>query len=234
MQIAFRTDIGRVSTKNQDAILVDQEKGIFLLADGMGGHNAGEIASSLAVNTAYEYLKDKIGYLDEDKDILEAIHTAVLKSHETVKAKGASEMGTTLVTMIIKGKKSYICHAGDSRAYLFRDRLQQMTKDHTFAEYSMEHESMKREEVPDQFWNIVTQSVGIDDDLSPDSTTVELKDNDILMLCSDGLNKMLTDNDIFPILNKRKMDLDEAATSLIAEANDKGGKDNISVILVGL
>jgi PPM family protein phosphatase len=239
MKIAYRSDTGKVRTNNEDAILVDQGKGIFLLADGMGGHNAGEVASKLAVEVTHDYLKDLIGRLENDTDILQALNTAVIKAHDIVKKKGDSDkdlqdMGTTLVVLVIKDNKAFICHAGDSRAYLFRDNLEQLTKDHTLGEYMVEHEPMRRDEVPPYAWHMLNQAIGIYDNVEPDNRTIELETGDILLLCSDGLTGMLADKDITAILKNHQNNIDKSVDSLVTEANNRGGKDNISLILVAI
>ena len=234
-----KTDIGKVRTNNEDSILVDQERGIFLLADGMGGHNAGEVASKIAVDTVYDFLKDIICNTEDDGEILHAIETAVMKAHEAVKEKAVSDinfrgMGTTFVVLVIKNEKSYLCHAGDSRAYLMRDNLEQLTKDHTVGDSWVEKGYMAREQVPPQQWHMLTQAVGTGNDLVPDKKTGLLKPGDILLLCSDGLTDMLEDMEIEAILKKDNNEINEIADSLVAEANNKGGRDNISLILVAI
>ncbi|MBI5631905.1 MAG: Stp1/IreP family PP2C-type Ser/Thr phosphatase [Nitrospirae bacterium] len=239
MIVASKTDTGKVRTNNEDSILVDQERGIFLLADGMGGHNAGEVASKLAVDTVHDYLKVIIGAVESDEEILHALNAAVMKAHEAVKEKAASDinlrgMGTTLVVLVVKNKKAYLCHAGDSRAYLFRGKLKRLTKDHTVGDSYVEKGYMTREQVPPQQWHMLTQAVGTDNDLAPDKKTFGLKPGDILLLCSDGLTNMLTDDEIAAIFKNDNSSINELADSLVAEANNRGGRDNISLILVAI
>ncbi len=237
MIVASKTDAGKVRTNNEDSILVDQERGIFLLADGMGGHNAGEVASRLAVDTVHDYLKDIIATIEGDDEILHALDAAVMKANEAIKGKASSDinlrgMGTTLVVLVIKNSKAYLCHAGDSRAYLFRSTLKRLTKDHTVGDSYVEKGYMTREQVPPQQWHILTQSVGTDTDLSPDKKAVGLKPGDILLLCSDGLTNMLTDEDIENAVRIGGNSISETVENLLAMANNRGGRDNISVILI--
>ena len=245
MIVASRTDVGKVRTNNEDSILIDQEKGIFLLADGMGGHNAGEVASKIAVDTVHDSLKDIIGNTEDNEKILHTLDAAIIKAHEAIKEKADSDtqlrgMGTTLVVLVIKNEKAYVCHAGDSRAYLLRDNLERLTKDHTVGDLCVEKGYMTREQVPPQQWHSLTQAVGVGDEPVPDKKTVELKHGDILLLCSDGLTDMLTDEEIEAILSKVSFPLvgnpsaerlRELADSLVAETNNRGGRDNISLIL---
>jgi len=240
MTIATKTDAGRVRTNNEDSILVDQERGIFLLADGMGGHNAGEVASKLAVDAAHDYLKDRISTIESDDELLSALDAAIMRAHEAIKESAhASDiqlrgMGTTLVALVTKNEKAYICHAGDSRAYLLRDSLKQLTKDHTMGEYLVEQKIMSREKVPAQQWHTLTQAVGTGENLIPDKNKIGLKSGDILLLCSDGLTNMLTDTKITKILEDNRKNIHRSAELLIEEANTKGVRDNISVILVAI
>ncbi|MFH1446459.1 MAG: protein phosphatase 2C domain-containing protein, partial [Chloroflexota bacterium] len=207
MKIASKTDTGRVRTNNEDSILVDQERGIFLLADGMGGHNAGEVASKLAVRTAHDFLKDRISTIESDEELLSALDAAIMRAHEAIKEKAASDiklrgMGTTLVALVTKNEKAYICHVGDSRAYLLRDSLKQLTKDHTMGEYLVEQKVMSHKKVPAQQWHTLTQAVGVGEYPVPDKNTFDLKYGDLLLLCSDGLTDMLADEEIAAIIKK--------------------------------
>jgi protein phosphatase len=237
MKIASKTDTGRVRTNNEDSILVDQERGIFLLADGMGGHNAGEVASKLAVDSAYDFLKDRISTIESDEELLRALDAAIMRAHEAIKEKAASDiklrgMGTTLVALVTKNEKAYICHVGDSRAYLLRESLKQMTKDHTMGEYLVEQKIMSRKKVPAQQWYTLTQAAGTGEKLIPDKNKIGLKSGDILLLCSDGLTDMLNDIEIESLLKQQGAGLKNVADSLIEVSNNKGGRDNISVVIV--
>ncbi|MHB8883261.1 MAG: PP2C family protein-serine/threonine phosphatase [Thermodesulfovibrionales bacterium] len=239
MIVASKTDVGKVRTNNEDSILIDQVRGIFILADGMGGHNAGEVASRLAVDVAYDSLKDRLDTIDSDEEILNALDAAVMKAHEAIREKAESDinlrgMGTTIVILVIKNEKAYICHAGDSRAYIMRDTLEQLTKDHTVGDSWVGKGYMPREQVPPQQWHMLTQAVGSGDYPVPDKKTVKLETGDILLLCSDGLTDMLTDEDIAGILKKDKDNISEVVDSLVTEANSKGGRDNVSLILVAI
>ena len=282
MIVTSKTDTGKVRTNNEDSILIDEGRGIFILADGMGGHNAGEVASRLAVDMVHDFLKEKIGIMEDDDKILLALDAAVMKAHEVIKEKAKfdinlREMGTTIVVLVIKNKKAYVCHAGDSRAYLLRDSLVQLTKDHTMGEYLVGQKIMPREKVPIQQWHMLTQAVGVGNAPAADKKYVDLKTGDILLVCSDGLTDMLTDEEITAILfpsplsspsmddnapafgtpsylkrgkgelisppllkaptlvmggDKGEGEINELADSLVAEANDRGGRDNISLIVV--
>jgi protein phosphatase len=234
MKTISKTDLGKVRTNNEDSILIDEDRGIFLLADGMGGHNAGEVASRLAVDTAHDFLKERIGTMEDDEEMLRILDAAVMKAHKAIKEKAGSDaklrgMGTTLVVLVIKNEKAYVCHAGDSRAYLLRDSLEQLTKDHTVGDSWVEKGYMTKEQVPPQQWHMLTQAVGVGNAPVADKKYVNLKTGDLLLVCSDGLTDMLTDEDISAILIKNN--INDLADSLVAEANNRGGRDNISLIL---
>jgi len=237
MKSAFKSDIGKKRGNNEDFCYADTDNGIFLLADGMGGHQAGEVASRLAVEEAYTYLKDRLPQTNDEKDISKLLVEALLKAHDAVNKESKTDlnlmgMGTTFVEMIIKDEKAYICHVGDSRAYHLQNGIRQITKDHTVGDYLVEHGLMKREEVPSQKWHTLTQAVGVSENIVPELNHVKLKPGDILLLCSDGLTDMLTDQEIEGIIQNHKEELKQAVNTLIEEANRKGGKDNITVVLI--
>lgn len=237
MKAVFKSDVGRKREANEDWLQVDEEHGLAILADGMGGHQAGEVASRLAVDEAYGYLTERLDQAHEEKDIAKILVEAVLKAHDAIKEKAKTDlnlmgMGTTLVEMVIKDGTAHICHVGDSRAYHMRDRIQQITKDQTLGDYLVEHNMMKREEVPLQKWHTLTQAVGTSDHLVPERNQIALQAGDLFLLCSDGLTDMLTDEEIEGTIQQHKDHLDKAADALIEEANNKGGRDNISVVLV--
>lgn len=144
--------MGRKREANEDCLLVDEKYGLAILADGMGGHQAGEVASRLA---AYDYLKKRLDQAHAREDISSLLVQAVLKAHDAIKEKTKTDpnlmdIGTTLVEIVIKDGTAHICHVGDSRAYHMRDRIQQITKDQTIGDYLVEHNMMKREDVPPQ------------------------------------------------------------------------------------
>lgn len=237
MKAASRSDRGKWRTNNEDSLLTDPEKGIFLLADGMGGHQAGEVASKIAVREAYVHLVQGLSQVEEDSDLAMLLTQAVFKAHDAVRNEAKSDlalmgMGTTLVEVVIRGGKAHICHVGDSRAYLLRDTLQQLTRDQTLGESLVDHHLMQREQVPPQTWHVLTQAVGIDDQLVPECLHLTLEPGDIMLLCSDGLTDMLSNGQIGSLLKRYANDPERAADNLVQAANDQGGQDNISVVTV--
>lgn len=240
MRVAWKTDTGRVRDHNEDKVMIDQDRGIFLLADGMGGHNAGEVASELAVKSAYSFiLREMADSGVNECKVPDILKGALFSAHNTVKAKAESDsemqgMGTTLVELIIKDNNAYLCHAGDSRGYLFRDQLQRLTKDHTVGDAYVECGSMETERVPERLWHVLTQAVGVGGRPGPEMKTIELQEGDILLLCSDGLTDMLSDDEIQTVAEGHREELDELVERLVQQANNKGGRDNISVVAVGI
>lgn len=238
MKVSSKTDTGKRRDHNEDSIMFDDRRDIYLLADGMGGHKAGEMASKMAVEVAYDYLAAKTKKKISEKEIPDLLATALLKAHNAIKVSEKIDvefkgMGTTLVIMIIKKDRAYICHVGDSRAYHIGDNIRQVTKDQTLGNHLIEHEKKRIEEIPNKAWHTLIQAVGVSRNIVPASNEVELKTGDVILLCSDGLTDMLTDKEIEDIIKKsRDSDFKDIADFLVEEANRKGGKDNISVILV--
>ncbi len=236
MNVAYKTDIGKKRTVNEDSIFVDELRGIFLIADGLGGHQAGEIASNMAVKEAYLYLKRNLSKAKDEEAISNLLTESLVKAHNAIKAEATTDlnligMGTTLIEMLIKDNKAHICHVGDSRVYFLRDGIKQITKDHTFDRYLAEHKDkkVKKRYLP---LHILTQAVGESETLTPEVKQVKLKVGDILLLCSDGLTDMLSDKEIEFIIQKHKDNLPLVVDDLIKKANDKGGTDNISAIVI--
>ncbi|MBI5233810.1 MAG: serine/threonine-protein phosphatase [Deltaproteobacteria bacterium] len=235
MRIAFKTDVGRHREINEDSMLVDAEKGIFLLADGLGGHQAGEVASELCVKTIHSYLNEMIDKVPVE-EVPDLLMDAVVHAHETIKEKSRSDpdlmgMGTTVVAMVIKGLEAYICHAGDSRAYIIRNTIKQITRDHTATGYC-DDDAMLRRLFFQKHTGVLSRAVGIGAAIEPEINHIRLLKGDIVLICSDGLTNMLSDEEISGIALRHEENLNEAAVKLVDEANKRGGRDNISVILV--
>jgi len=227
---------GLVRQNNEDFIFTDDTLGIYLLADGMGGHNAGEVASETAVKTAHSYLADRLSS-DSDNEISTLLSEAMHAAHEAVNMKAKNDlslmgMGTTLVEVIIRGNKAFICHVGDSRAYDHRDVLHRITRDHTVGDHMLENKFLPREQIPAKQWHTLTQAVGFGAPPVPDFNQVDLLSGDMIMLCSDGLTDMLRDEEIETVIKTGKLNINLIAKSLIEAANITGGRDNVSVVLV--
>jgi len=203
----------------------------------MGGHQAGEVASDLAVKESYAWLKENIDKARSNEDVSNLLVESLLKAHHLVKAGSATDinlagMGTTLIQMLLVGNNARICHVGDSRAYLIRNGIKQITQDHTSEMYFVKEGIAVEGVLPVQKMRVLTQAVGGQATLIPEIKQVKLKPKDVLLLCSDGLTDMLSDEEIESIIQKYRDNLPVTADNLIHEANDKGGIDNISVILI--
>jgi len=232
----YLSHLGLVRQNNEDFIFADDTLGIYLLADGMGGHNAGEVASEMAVKTAHTYLAERL-LSDSDNEISTLLSEAMHVAHEAINTKARNDlslmgMGTTLVEVVVRDNKAFICHAGDSRAYHYRDALQRITRDHTMGDHMLENNFLPRERIPVNQWHTLTQAVGFGAPPVPDFKQVDLFPCDMLLLCSDGLTDMLTDEEIEAIIQGGNLNIDSITKSLIDAANIKGGRDNVSVVLV--
>jgi len=236
MESANGTDIGKKRKSNQDSVLAREDKGVFLLADGMGGHAGGEVASAIAVEEAYAYLDKGLDRGLTHKDMANLLRDSVIRAHNAIKRKAQADesltdMGTTLVELVIKASDAYICHVGDSRAYIARNGLFQITADHTIDFSFQRSESSGDKSGPSRRSHMLTQAVGVSDEPIPDVHHVEIMPGDLFLLCSDGLTDMLTDREIYEVLRECGGDLKLSVKGLIEEANRKGGNDNISVVL---
>ncbi len=238
MKESSKTDTGKKRDHNEDSIMVDDRRDIYLLADGMGGHKAGEMASKMAVEVAYEFLAASTKKDMDHKKIPGLLAEALIRAHDAIKVSEKIDfefkgMGTTLVIMMVEGTKAYICHVGDSRAYHISSNIKQVTKDQTLGNHLIDNENKRPEEIPNKAWHTLIQAVGVSKNIVPASNAVELKTGDILLLCSDGLTDMLSDIEIEEIIKKcRDNDFKDTADLLVEKANSKGGRDNISVIAV--
>lgn len=250
MTSAHATHPGLVRQNNEDYIRTDDSFGIYLLADGIGGHNAGEVASALAVETVYAVLRSNIAHTAVEGFHELMVH-AMQTAHWEIMTKALTNlsfmrMGTTLVVAVLRENKAYIAHAGDSRCYLFhngphplpdhspeseKNKFKRLTNDHTVGEQRLAS-GISIEQIPKRQFHTLTQSVGCGDPPYPDFTTVDLKQGDLLLICSDGLTDILTDTEIEAILANGDASLDTKAVDLIDAANANGGRDNISVVLV--
>lgn len=230
------TDIGKRRSMNEDCVYAsDQPVGnlpnLLIVADGMGGHNAGELASRFTVESIVDY----IGKAAEDRPIpllSYAIHHANENVIEKAKTdKSLEGMGTTVVAATIQGSYLYVANVGDSRLYLIDKNITQITRDHSLVEEMIRVGELKREEArthPDR--NVITRAIGVKEPVRIDFFDMKLEKGDIILLCSDGLTNMVEDRDILKIV-KKSGSLKEAAGRLVTEANKNGGKDNISVVL---
>ncbi len=238
MQVAFRSDAGKRRKENEDSVLVDGKRNIFILADGMGGYRAGEMASRMAAEVAYDHVVQALDDAGEGLDIPGTLSGAIMKAHQVIKMSTQGNpalvgMGTTMILLMITGKRACICHVGDSRAYLIRDNARRLTQDQTWGDFLVAQEKRQPDEVPEKMWHALTQAVGISDAVEPEIRWVTLAPEDVLLLCSDGLTDMVDDGGIAEIVLARKgKPLEQIADELVDAANEGGGRDNVSVLLV--
>ena len=231
------TDVGQKRQVNQDYVFASEEPvgnlpNLFVVADGMGGHKAGDFASSFAVQTLLQTIKD-----DTHRTPVTIIRNAVENANRKVleEAKAHEEMtgmGTTMVVVTVVEDYAYVANVGDSRLYLMEDKILQITKDHSLVQEMVRRGLLTKEDAkthPDK--NIITRVVGIGERVDIDFFDIHLKENSLLLLCSDGLSNMVSDEEIWRIANTSR-DLREMGMRLISLANENGGKDNIAVVLV--
>ncbi|MEE9911301.1 MAG: Stp1/IreP family PP2C-type Ser/Thr phosphatase [Deltaproteobacteria bacterium] len=236
-----KTDQGLVRAKNEDHIYLNDRLGLLVVADGMGGHTAGETASKLAVGTLRKYFQKgppvirhfDSSYSETTNKLNAAVHLANQVVYEAAQnSPGLSGMGTTIAAALLKGNQLSFAHVGDSRIYLVRSgSIVQLTDDHSFVQEQVRHEWMTREEAARSVMkNILTRAVGIDSEVSADLGELTVLTGDILLLCSDGLYNMVSDEEILEIIS-RAGNVRAASEILIDTANDNGGYDNISAIV---
>lgn len=229
------TDVGRVRAMNQDryANYFHPRFSLLLLADGMGGHNAGEVAATIAIDTCQAYFIEDKERSDYETLLVEAVQAANLAIfQEGERVPEYRRMGTTICAAVIADQQLTIAHVGDSRIYLFRQgKLIQLTEDHSLVADMVRQGLLTPEEAlvhPDR--NTLTRAVGTDETIAVDTRTLALLPGDRLMLCSDGLTKMVDTACMEEILLKRSS-VREACESLVECANDNGGSDNITLTL---
>ena len=243
-----RTDVGRKRPHNEDSIAVDESLGLFAVADGMGGHAAGEVASRTAVETLREF----IALTSADRDFTwpfgqdqryglteNILLTGVQLANRQIcqmacENRDYTGMGTTLAVLYAAQDTLHICHVGDSRVYRFHGGgLEQMTMDHSWVNEQLQRNIITEDEARNHRWrNVITRALGNRPELEIDLKSFDPSPGDLFTLCSDGLTGMLRDEEITSILSQYGDDLEGACDALIEAGNEAGGMDNISVILV--
>ena len=242
LDFALKTHPGLVRPLNEDAIGADPSCGLFVLADGLGGYNAGEVASVMAISSVLERLASAIDKFDEDEGAFtpdEAIYDTVTDINASIynaalNSTAFEGMATTLVIGWFLGGRLWVAHTGDSRLYRYRDSmLEQLTRDHSFSQELLDAGMVTEEEarsLPAK--NLVTRALGAGADIEPEIHNVDVLAGDIILLCSDGLTEMVGSYEIEGLLSINVEDMHETARRLVDLANESGGRDNISVIVV--
>jgi len=242
LDYALKSHPGQVRPLNEDAIGADPSCGLFVLADGLGGYNAGEVAAVMAISSVLERLASAVESSNPDEgtfnpdeviydtvtDINSGIYNAALNS------AAFEGMATTLVIAWFLAGRLWVAHTGDSRLYRYRDSmLEQITRDHSFSQELLDAGMVTEEEaraLPAK--NLVTRALGAGVDIEPDIQQTDVQTGDVILLCSDGLTEMVGSYEIEGLLSINEADMHETARRLIDLANESGGRDNISVILV--
>jgi protein phosphatase len=238
---AFATsDVGKAREINEDYFYVsypDDEIQLFILADGMGGYNGGEIASKLAVTTAKNYIMTNYDKTEKDKDsLLELVKSSSQYANMVVYEKAQSNpeltsMGTTLDICLIYQNKAFISHVGDSRIYRIRKEfVRKITKDHSYVQQLVDEGKITKEEsMQHPKKNMLMKAVGVTTFIEPDSLIKGFVKDDIILMCSDGLTNMISEEEIYNIIKENPTD---ATKLLVQRANDLGGADNITAIII--
>ena len=248
LEIVNISDVGKRRPHNEDSTLTDARLGLVLLADGMGGYKAGEVASAIAVTSIHDQIRVRlkaIGNAGKDpgeadpSPQLEAVKQAIIHSNSEIYRAAQRDaqchgMGTTIIVALFHNNAIAIGHVGDSRIYRLRNNLfQQVTKDHSLIQELIDRGLYTPEEAARNTpRNLVTRALGIDESVKVDVAEEPALTGDIYLLCSDGLNDMVDDEEIHLTLSKYSANLVQAGEELVRLANAKGGKDNISVILI--
>lgn len=247
------SDVGKRRKSNEDSFAISEDGTLFIVADGMGGHAAGEVASRLAVESIERHISgsdprkeptipasfrspgiDEASLPAPARRVLNAIRLANQEIVRSVRKDSSMRgMGTTVVIAYVHGTRAYIGSVGDSRAYVVRDRaLRQLTSDHTLVNEQVRAGALSSQEARNHpARNILTRAVGSQEDVEADLVELDLKPGDILLLCSDGLTTMAEDADILKTLLAHSDDPEAASRALVDLANERGGDDNVTVVL---
>ena len=238
MRIYSATDVGQKRKMNQDYVFASEGPvgnlpNLFTVADGMGGHNAGDYASSHAVRILVDEIREDADYnpVKVIRHAIEAANTEIRnRAQEDENLRG---MGTTMVVATIVDQYAYIANVGDSRLYVISDEIRQITKDHSLVQEMVRMGEISEEEArnhPDK--NIITRALGAEKTVDVDFFDLKLEKDCTILMCSDGLSNMVEDSKIQEIISDPEADIDQKGNALLREANQNGGKDNIAIVLV--
>ena len=241
------SDVGKVRENNEDSYLIEEERGLYLVADGMGGHLGGKTASTMAVNTIREAVEEQYSELVEEARaepvessmLPRLLADAIRKACATIFERAAGDpelrgMGTTVTAMMVLEGRAFVAHVGDSRCYLYRDQgVTQVTDDHSLVNEQIKAGILTEEQAAESHLkNIITRSVGFERDVSVDTLILSLQEGDRFLLCSDGLSNLVNDAEIGEALGS--MALESVPESMVQLANDRGGDDNITVVCLSV
>lgn len=256
VSFSAQTDVGRKREHNEDNFLVDQKLGLFVVCDGMGGHAAGEVASAIAVRTIHDEIKNEAELLHDyragtkgaarvsKRDILNMLEFAANRASSRVHSAATQDagkrgMGTTVVCVLFVGSQAFVAHVGDSRAYLLRgNKLEQLTDDHNVYNELIKRKKLTREQITQLApKNAITRAVGVYESCEPESMVLDVLAGDKFLLCTDGLSEYFEEpegslEELGKVL--RVQSTEESVRSLIETANSRGGKDNITAVVVSV
>ena len=246
IEVAGETNVGMKRTHNEDNFSIFEESGLYVVADGMGGHASGEVASKMAVDALREFFQATAedpertwpykmdrskGY--EENRLITGIKLANLRIYDAAQREARQRgMGTTIVTLFAVEDGVYIAHVGDSRGYRVRDgKIEQLTEDHSLLNDYIKMRRLTPEEIANfPHKNVIVRALGMKDTVKVDTCHEQPRENDVYVLCSDGLSGPVTDEELLEIVSSTR-DLKAAAAKLIERANENGGPDNITVVL---
>jgi len=238
------SDVGMSREHNEDSISWDNDLGLVMLADGMGGHNAGEVASEMAVTSIRDALLDVLtpemiatGVIKCPDAVRESVVYANEEIYEQAQTRiDCAGMGTTIVLSLFHENHITFANVGDSRIYRFRQgELKQITQDHSLVQEMVDNGYLSEDEAMiSTSRNLITRALGISPEVEVDVETEELEEDDIFLLCSDGLTDMVSDADVQQTLIECASDMDHCLKQLVSKANEAGGNDNVSIILITL
>ncbi len=241
MRIYGKTDIGLKRQSNQDACFtgfLPDNSALAVVCDGMGGANAGNIASETAVKTISEYINKSYSNRLDSEGLLRLMANAVSSANSIIYEKSLSDkrcfgMGTTAVVLVVRNGFAFICHIGDSRAYLINEGINQITRDHSVVQSLVEDGKLTPEEAKNHpRRNIITKAVGAEQSVMPDCLKIPMEIGDTLLVCTDGLTNFIEETEILNIVKSNKCE--DAVSVLIDTANKNGGGDNITAVTVTL
>lgn len=242
IEFAYKTDKGQIRRHNQDYIWVDGTAGVFIVADGMGGQEAGEVASQLSATTVARLIMEGIGDgqpqlspAEVEQLMLKALEMSNQAVMTAAREEGQTrQMGTTIVVVLVQLPTVFICHAGDTRAYLVRQAtLTQLTEDDSYVAELVAAGVISKDDIKGHpFEHVVTKAIGQNSPLEPTFTQLKVEADDWLLLCSDGLTNMVSEDRMLAEVNKAPADPNQVVDALTRAANEAGGKDNISVIAI--
>lgn len=238
MRIYSATDVGQKRKMNQDYVFVSENPvgnlpNLFVVADGMGGHNAGDFASSHAVGILVDEIREDADF-NPIKVIRHAIETANTEIIDQAQSdEGLRGMGTTMVVATVVGHYAYVANVGDSRLYVVQEQIHQVTKDHSLVQEMVRMGEINANEArnhPDK--NIITRALGAERTVDIDFFDLKLEQGCTILMCSDGLSNMVDDRKMEEIILNPDTDLNQKGEALMREANQNGGKDNIAIVLI--